>query len=97
MKMNLDCRTCTSNLKKARGCLEATPIAVFDLDGEEYFRCPLRVITRQSAEYIRFFNFFDRHLPNNGAILDQPGKFLDVVMVIEGARGEMEEEGEKRK
>ena len=95
--MNLDCQRCTDNLKEARGCIKKLSVPVFNLDGDDYFRCPLKIITKQTGEYVRFYNFFrDGYLPNAGGIMDQPGKFLDAMSIIESAVGEMEKETEKR-
>ena len=97
MKMNLDCQACTGNLKKARGCTEEAPVPMFDLDGKEYCRCPLKIITRQSMEYIRFYSFFrDGYLPNAGGIMDQPAKFLDAMSMIESVLAETQEEMRKK-
>ncbi len=97
MKMNLDCQSCTEILQKSRGCEKKAAIPAFNLDGEDFYRCPLKIITRQSIEYIRFYNFYrEGYLPNTGGIMDQPGKFLDAMQIVEGAVREIEEEARKK-
>lgn len=97
LKMNLDCRKCTDAQKKVRGCIKKTSSPAFNLDGENLYRCPLKLITRQSLEYVRFYNFYrDGYLPDDGGIMDQPGKFLDAVGIIENSIREMEKEIEKK-
>lgn len=70
-------------MQSARGCIRPSPIPVFVLDGEQYFRCPLRVITRETAELLRYFKFYkEGYLPVSGGMLDQSAKFLSAIEVI---------------
>jgi len=56
---------------------------VWEIDGQEYRGCPFKIVTRQSADFIRAFNFYERgYLPNTGGWLDQPAKLLDAFEVI---------------
>ncbi len=66
---------------------------MFALDGEDYYECPLKIITKQSWEYIKFYTFFEKgFLPNKGGILEQPAKFLDIMSIIEKFIGELNEQ-----
>lgn len=70
-------------MQEARGCHEPAPIPVFVLDGEQYFRCPLRIITRETGELIRYFKFYkEGYLPVEGGMLDQSAKFVSSIEVI---------------
>ncbi len=70
-------------MQEARGCTKPAPIPVFVLDGERYFRCPLRIITRQTAEMLRYFRFYnDGYLPVEGGMLDQSAKFVQAIEII---------------
>ena len=81
--MELDCRRCSDTQKEWRGCTKPSQVPQFELDGETIDRCPLKLIERQSAEYIKFYNFMEKgFLPNPGGILSQGAKFLDVITVI---------------
>lgn len=95
--MNLDCQSCTDSQKEVRGCIKKSSTPVFNLDGEDYFRCPLKIVTKRSIEYVRFYNFYrEGYLPGKGGILDQPGKFIDVMEAIDGAIREMEKKTDKK-
>lgn len=97
--MGLDCRKCNTDLKLERGCeKESTIPEAWNINGLKLNRCPLKIVKAQSFEYIKFYNFYkDGHLPNKGAILEQPAKFLDAIRIIEKALSERLEEYGKRK
>ena len=70
-------------MQEARGCFKPAPIPVFVLDDERYFRCPLKVITRETAEMLRYFKFYQNgYLPVSGGLLDQSAKFVSAIEVI---------------
>ena len=81
----LDCHACTPDLKVDFGCEEDSPIpGIWHLDDWEFQRCPLKVVTQQSAEYIRAYNLFKTgFLPNSGGWMEQSLKFLEAVEIIE--------------
>lgn len=78
----MNCQSCLSGKKD--GCeFEIPGQETWELNGEEYQGCPFKIVTRQSADFIRAFNFYERgYLPNTGAWLDQPAKMLDAFEVI---------------
>ncbi len=85
--MDLDCQKCTEQRKISRGCKEEAPAPVFEMDGEKYYRCPLKLIRKETLEYVRFHRFFQMgYLPNAGGLLEQPAKFLNAIEVIENAK-----------
>jgi len=93
----LDCRKCSDTKKEALGCKKETENSPYSIDGEILKRCPLKLITRQSTQYLRFFHYYEKgYLPNEGTITNQPGKFLDAMMAIENIISEMKQEHEKK-
>lgn len=89
-KLKLDCRKCTDRQKIDRGCVKDA-VDVWVIDGEELRRCPIKVVTKQSIEYIRAFNMFEKgYLPNIGGWMNQSVKFLDAIAVIQAAMTEEE-------
>ena len=51
------------------------------------------MITRQSMQYIKAYNMFDKgYLPNVGGWLNQPVKFLMAINVIEEELGKAKRE-----
>lgn len=96
MDLGLDCQQCDDTLKKERGC-EGRGILPFEIDGERHFRCPIKLITPLSWEYIRAFNFFKRgFLPNDKSWLDESQKFLDAMGIIENEATKIEKEKLKK-
>jgi hypothetical protein len=81
--LTVNCRSCLSG-KKIRCEFEVPGQEVWELNGEQYKGCPFRIVTRQSANFIRAFNFYRQgYLPNPGAWLEQSAKMLDAFEVIE--------------
>ncbi len=72
----LDCHTCDDKLKEERGH-DKDGIIPFLVDGKRVFRCPLTFITKQSWDYIKFYNFYE-----DGFLLDDSEKFLQAMMVL---------------
>jgi len=78
----MNCRNCLSG-KKTQCEFEIPGQETWELNGEEYQGCPFKIVTRQSADFIRAFNFYGLGvLPNPGGWLDQPAKMLDAFEVI---------------
>jgi hypothetical protein len=64
------------------------PPGTWELDGDKYSRCPLKLVTRKSYEYINAYNFMEKgFLPNAGGWQNQPAKFIEAVIVIQGVIG----------
>ena len=89
-KWKLDCRTCTRVQKLERGCIQDSLIPeAWELDDWKFSRCPKKVVTRQSYEFILAYNFYKGgFLPNPGGWMQQPVKFIEAVMLIDGMEGE---------
>lgn len=88
--LTVNCRNCLSG-KKIQCEFEVPGQEVWELDGEQYKGCPLKIVTRQSANFLKAFNFYERgYLPNPGAWLEQSAKMLDAFEVIEKERRAME-------
>ncbi len=92
--MKLDCRVCTEIQKKERGCTEKSLLpGAWVLDGEEFDRCPLRIVPVKTYEYIRTYNLFTKgYLPNTGGWFDQPRKFIEVMEFIESELAKLQRE-----
>ena len=84
-------------LKTERGCDKDSPIpGAWKLGEWEFERCPLKIVTNQSLDYIRAYIFFQNgYLPNSGGWLDQSVKFIDAMEVIETEISKIREEAEK--
>ena len=93
-EFKLDCQTCTDGKKVEKGCEKDSPIhGRWQIDDWKFSRCPLKMITRQSMQYIKAYNMFDKgYLPNAGGWLNQPVKFLMAINVIEEELGKAKKE-----
>ena len=79
----VNCQSCLSG-KKTQCEFEIPGQETWELNGEEYQGCPFKIVTRQSADFIRAFNFYERgYLPNPGGWIEQSAKLLDAFEVIE--------------
>lgn len=96
--MQLDCRSCTEDEREHNGCLKDSPVEdVWELDGEVSRRCPVTLVTPESVEYIRAYNFFQKgYLPNPGGWMDQPAKLIEAIELIETQVQRIDEEEIKR-
>lgn len=83
MQLGLDCQACDEVLKKERGCT-IDGIVPFLIDGYRYTRCPIKLITRSTWEYIEAYSFYKMgFLPNGKAWRNESQKFLDAIIIIE--------------
>ena len=99
MDMGFDCHECDEQLQKERGCYEKG-IVPFLIGQERFYRCPLKVITPLSWEYIQAFNFYQKSiLPNGNYWGYESQKFLDAMIVLDNEckKNETEEINRKRK
>ena len=95
--LTMNCRSCLSG-RKIQCEYEMPGQEVWELYGEQYRGCPFKIVTRQSANFIRAFNFYRQgYLPNPGAWLEQSAKMLDAFDVIEKELQSVELEREKRR
>ena len=80
-------------MKIERGCERDSPIPGKWPIGENSQRCPAKMITRQSYEYILAHNMLQNGLlPNAGSYLEQSAKYLEAMSVIDGELAAMREE-----
>jgi hypothetical protein len=93
--MGFDCHECDEQLQKERGCIEKG-IVPFYIEDERYFRCPLKLITQISWEYIQAFNFYQKNLLPNGRWPDESQKFLDAMVLLDNEYKKNEIEAIKR-
>ena len=95
--IKLDCRICSPAQKIERGCEEDSPIpGAWKLDEWEFQRCPVKIITLQSVEYIRAYVYYTKgYLPNSGGWTNQPVKFIEAIEVIEHEIDKIKAEKEK--
>ena len=79
----MDCQSCLKGTKTQ--CeFEVPGQETWEINGEEYRGCPFKIVTRQSANFIRAFNFYRLgYLPNTGGWIEQSAKLLDAFEVIE--------------
>jgi hypothetical protein len=83
-------------LKKERGC-EAEGIVPFYINDERFFRCPLKLITPVSYEYIAAYRLYEKgYLPHGAGWVAESRKFLDAMAVIENAVTKQEIEQAKK-
>lgn len=77
-------------MKLERGCEKDTLIPnAWDINGTRFSRCPLKIATVQSFEYIEAYNDYQSgFLPNAGGSYNQPAKFRDAIKVIKIAASE---------
>ena len=88
----MNCQSCLSG-KKTQCEFEVPGQEIWELNGEQYRGCPFKIVTRQSANFLRAFNLFRLgYLPNPGAWLEQSAKMLDAFEVIEKALQAIETE-----
>lgn len=78
----LSCRDCKGKV----GCEEDAPVPVYAVDGENIFRCPLKLITEESYIYMRYYRHYKNgFLPVHGGLMDQATKFLKAMAIIDSA------------
>ncbi|MCK4248672.1 MAG: hypothetical protein KAX15_02725 [Candidatus Omnitrophica bacterium] len=96
--MKLDCRSCTASQKTERGCEQDSPIpGVWEVEGWQFQRCPLKLVTTQSCRYIEAYNFYEKgYLPCPGEWPEQSAKFLEAIRVINNQVNKGLEEKQRR-
>lgn len=84
-ELDLDCAKCNEGQKVIYGCT-APPVSPSTWPFKDGFidRCPMKLINRGSALYIKYYGFYKQgFLVNDGAIGHQPSKMVDAFAVIE--------------
>lgn len=97
-----DCKRCDARLREEFGCQAPSPIPQFRYpDGEEVYRCPMRVVSPQAMSIVGAHAFAQLGLlPEPGGVLDQPAGFLRALAVVGSAMAKAQEEktnGDKRR
>jgi len=98
-KFRLDCRSCSDEEKVLNGCnSDARYPGTWRLYDWTFSRCPLKVVTKQSSEYIEAYQWIQLgFLPNNTAWNDQTAKFLKAMRVIRSEVEKVKEHERKKK
>lgn len=78
----LDCHAC----KDKAGCEEEAEYPIYDLDGEPLYRCPVRLVTPETADILEIHAMCKAAsgLPFPGAVLQQPARIMEAFRLIEG-------------
>lgn len=83
-----ECSTCTSTQKRERGCETDSPLPP-TLDGQLYFRCPLRGFREDPLGFSDLFRAYGWAqkgvMPEPGGYLDQPVRLLRLMETVEKA------------
>lgn len=99
LDFDLDCQNCDTVLQRERGC-QAKGTVPFYIDGKPYFRCPVKLVTPLSWEYVRAFTLYSKSiLPNAKGWIEESEKFLSAMTLIgvELAKQEQAKVRRKRK
>jgi hypothetical protein len=96
-EFDFDCHECDEILKKERGCYEKGIIG-FRVNNKREFRCPKKLITPKSWEYLRAYALYEKGLlPNGKGWMEESEKFLDAMAVIGNQKNKIEMEQMKKK
>ena len=96
LDMKLNCQDCDKAMKKERGCTGKGQVP-FDIDGETHFRCPIKLVTVQSWQYIRAYAFYKRGiLPSGKGWIHESDKYLTAMTTIGSEVSKMQEEAHKK-
>lgn len=84
-ELGLDCRKCTAAERADHGFSRPSPVPNrWEFDGEALDRCPVSLVSFQSALCLKYFTYYRRgFLVNEGTIAAQPAKLLEAFSVIE--------------
>lgn len=93
--LDFDCSTCTAAQKKARGCTADAPVP-HEIGGMTLPRCPRRPLLDDPAYFSQLFwqhqQFKKGMLPDEGSLLSQPGKLMDLFFEIDRSNVMVEQE-----
>lgn len=94
----MDCRRCNEAQKSERGCKRSSIIPdVWSLGDWKFDRCPLKVVSQQSFDFIRAFNFYKAgSYPNPGGWADQPLKLIEAILFIQAEINSAEESKDRK-
>jgi hypothetical protein len=73
-----------------RGCTNEVPVRI--IEGIEITHCPLRYLSDVEMDRLQMYKVYkDGFLPNEGGVLNQPIKLLQVIVYIENEMKRLEE------
>lgn len=76
-----------------RFCEEDAEYALYEINGEDYFRCPVSQVTDESCEMLTIYSFFkDGHLPQPGSLFDQDFRMIEALKIVAHEAHKAEEE-----
>ncbi len=84
--LNLDCHLCSEQMKAERGCERDSPIPGKwgEIAGQKINRCPKRLITRTTAEFLNAYELIQAGLglPYGAGTMKHSRKFLDAMRIV---------------
>lgn len=85
VSIELDCRKCSEEQRRDKGCQEDSPIPErWEVEGYTFQRCPLKLITADTNEYLKAYRLLKlMGLPNPGTWREQPYKFIEAMLIID--------------
>jgi len=93
----VNCQNCDEQLKKERGCFGEGTVP-FYINTEQHYRCPIKLVSGISWEYIRAYGFYKNNfLPNGKGWLDESDRYLDAMSIIRNEITKMEAKKNKPK
>lgn len=79
----MGCHGCLAG-KKTSCEFEVPGQEFWKFEGKQYRGCPFKQVTKESADFLRAYNFYKNgYLPNSGSWLEQPAKFIEAIETIE--------------
>ncbi len=79
-----NCAECRkAGLDKSRYCADDAPYPIYEINGEEFTRCPVQFVTGASLEALSAYRFYNNgYLPCQGGYLDQPNLIMGQMDII---------------
>ena len=80
-----DCDKC----KYFKHCTPENPgsFPQWEIDGAHFNVCPKGLVTRDSAEWLRYYSHFSKGImPVSGGLLENTAKFVEAMEIIEIAK-----------
>ena len=97
---DFDCQSCEllpAHIRQMRGCESPAPCPVFNLNGEDYFRCPWKVVLPLTYECLGAYQFYkDGILPTSGGLYDQSAMFVQSMLVLKSEFADRQAKMSKR-
>lgn len=90
----LDCRHCTKQIKKARGCEgfeSKKDIQIYD-DKIQVSICPIKEVSLESRIILETYHFYKRgFLPSPGGWMEQSARMIEAFCFLDGFFSELEQ------